>query len=469
MLQRILDNIEAILVELRDNNINFEFDVKDKRLNMFRMDINLRKSISQYDGDGSPSWYPLQEWSQNRFDPKYFFDENGKMFSYISEALLTLDTYLKRLGMNVKVHCKRDYKGGFNVTMKEFTEIDPEGLNLVIIGIDKDHRTPRLEKRIYSYSQFINEELKDINTNISGGRFKEIDKIYNDEDAHVKSKASGILLKDKLRKEEMDSIITALEQGAKPSDFNTKNDPKLQRILVLMNNLKFLKDKLKEDGRLQCEYCGKGPLIIYDVVASKFKNLIDNPYYRLNQDFDAEWGATCDHKDPQSLGGDKFDYNNLAVCCYRCNQRKRSMPYKQWMERIGKTNESLVVPRQPIDQMADTFIIEVFDKFDIDYCKPEDEEKMDYAQEAYWTFVFEDRDGKGGLLEKPYEQFLEICWLESELYTNVMNELLAVKSMVERRTGYTYKLKHSTSWGYGFITIETRDIYGNFLRPEENI
>ena len=129
-------------------------------------------------------------------------------------------------------------------------------------------------------------------------------------------------------------------------------------------------------------------------------------------------------------------------------------------------NESLVVPRQPIDQMADTFIIEVFDKFDIDYCKPEDEEKMDFAKEGYWTFVFEDRDGKGGLLEKPYPQFLEICWLDSELYTNVMNELIAVKSMVERRTGYSYKLKHSTSWGYGFITIETRDIYGNFLRPE---
>lgn len=47
-----------------------------------------------------------------------------------------------------------------------------------------------------------------------------------------------------------------------------------------------------------------------------------------------------------------------------------------------------------------------------------------------------------------------------------MNELLSVKSMVERRTGYSYKLKHNTSWGYGFITIETRDIYGNFLRPE---
>ena len=122
-------------------------------------------------------------------------------------------------------------------------------------------------------------------------------------------------------------------------------------------------------------------------------------------------------------------------------------------------SESLVVPRQPIDQMADTFIPEVFDKFDIDYCTPEDEVKMGDSRTPYWTFVFEDR-------ETPYEQILEICWLDSELYTNIMNELLSVKSMVERRTGYSYKLKHNTSWGYGFITIETRDIYGNFLRPE---
>ena len=213
MLQRILDNIEGILVELKDNDIDFELDVKDKRLNMFRMDIILRKS-----------------WRNNTFDPEYFFDKNGKMFNYISEALLTLDTYLKKLGMNVKVHCRRNRDRGFNITMEEFTEMDPKNLNLVIIGINKDHRTPKLEKRVYSFSQFLT---------------------------------------------------------------------------------------------------------------------------------------------------------------------------KQWMERIGKTNESLVVPRQPIDQMTDTFIPEVFDKFDIDYCKPEDEEKMGNSRTPYWTFVFEDRDGK------PYEQFLD--------------------------------------------------------------
>jgi len=462
MLQQILDNIEGILVELIDNQIDFDFDVKDKRDKFLRFDIRFFPEFIR--GGGLSRYFPYLE----------FYGRDGKLKPYIKEALLTLDTYLKNKLMYVKVHSLFGNEG-IMMSIPEFTRIEGSmatSIKMFTIGVSVNHLARGKanrnikERRIYSYSQFINEELKDITKNVSGsGRSREVTKIYNDEDAYIKSPAAGVLLNNKFRKEEMDSIITALQQGVKPEEFSIK-DPKLLRILVLANNLKFLKDTLKEKGRLQCEYCDKGPLIIYDVAPDKFSNLIDNPYYRLNQDFDAEWGATCDHKDPQSLGGDKFDYSNLAVCCYRCNQRKRSMPYKQWMERIGKTNESLVVPRQPIDQMADTFIVEVFDKFDIDYCKPEDEEKMDYAQEAYWTFVFEDRDGKGGLLEKPYEQFLEICWLESELYTNVMNELLAVKSIVERRTGYTYKLKHSTSWGYGFITIDTRDIYGNFLRPE---
>lgn len=355
------------------------------------------------------------------------------------------------LNTTLKTHRISDLIKDFAITNRPF--------NKIVISL-------RSNQNKFRAKRFLTEELKDITTNVSGSG-KEVTKIYNDEDAYIKSPAAGVLLNNKFKKEEMDSIITALQKGVKPDEFGSIEDPKLLRILVLANNLKFLKDTLKEKGRLKCEYCDKGPLIIYDVRPDKFSNLIDNPYYRLNLDFDPEWGATCDHKDPQSLGGDKFDYSNLAVCCYRCNQRKRSMPYKQWMERIGKTNESLVVPRQPIDQMADTFIVEVFDKFDIDYCKPEDEEKMGNSRTPYWTFTFEDRDGKGGLLEKPYPQFLEICWLNSELYTNVMNELLAVKSMIERRTGYTYKLKHDTSWGYGFITILTRDIYGNFLRPEE--
>jgi hypothetical protein len=156
MLQQILDNIEGILVELKDNDINFEFDIKDKRLNMFRMDINLRKSLSQYGDPNAPEWFALQQWKNNNFDPKYFFDENGKMINYISEVLLTLDTYLKKLGMNVKVHYKRIVKVRSNpITIEEFTKIwNPCQIDLVIISIDKDHRTPKLEKVINSYSQF---------------------------------------------------------------------------------------------------------------------------------------------------------------------------------------------------------------------------------------------------------------------------------------------------------------------------
>ena len=140
MLQQILDNIEGILVELKDNDINFEFDVKDKRVNMFRMDIKFIKE---------------DRYGFKISSIKELFDEeNDKMTSYISEAFLTLDAYLKKLGMNVKVHCKKDYESGFNITMEEFTEIDPKNLNLVIIGINKDHRTPKLEKCMLYLKRF---------------------------------------------------------------------------------------------------------------------------------------------------------------------------------------------------------------------------------------------------------------------------------------------------------------------------
>jgi hypothetical protein len=455
MLQQILDNIEGILIELKDNDINFEFDVKDKRLNMFRMDINLRKSLSQYD-DESPSWYPLQQWNQNNFDPKYFFDENGRMFNYISEALLTLDSYLKKLGMNVKVHCQNRAEHGFNITMKEFTEIDPERLNLVIIGIDKDHTTPKLERRINSYSQFINETFD--KSSIKDFCERYLAYLLDDEDYSIE--------------------LTVPRRGG-TSFWTNSEGPQIA---------------ISKKGDLIRWNDVKDHMIPFLTILNKEYNCFSNIDFKIGSNFVDTTLVT--HRMQELIKDFAIIHRpfNKIVISLRSNQNKfRAKRFlteelrninanisggRFRMERIGKTNESLVVPRQPIDQMADTFIIEVFDKFDIDYCKPEDEEKMDYAQEAYWTFVFEDRDGKGGLLEKPYEQFLQICWLESELYTNVMNELLAVKSMVERRTGYTYKLKHSTIWGkkeekergkYGFITIETRDIYGNFLRPEENI
>jgi 5-methylcytosine-specific restriction endonuclease McrA len=94
-----------------------------------------------------------------------------------------------------------------------------------------------------------------------------------------------------------------------------------------------------KEGELRCEYCDKGPLTIYDFTKRKGDpEFIGNKYYKFKEEFKKEDGATCDHKNPQGKGGDKFGYDNLAVCCYRCNQNKKSMSYEDWMKRINKEN-----------------------------------------------------------------------------------------------------------------------------------
>ena len=36
-----------------------------------------------------------------------------------------------------------------------------------------------------------------------------------------------------------------------------------------------------------------------------------------------------------SKGGDKFDYENLAVCCHRCNQKKDDMSWDRWVKSMS--------------------------------------------------------------------------------------------------------------------------------------
>lgn len=112
------------------------------------------------------------------------------------------------------------------------------------------------------------------------------------------------------------------------------------KLLVTLNNLQFLKD-MEKKGPLYCEYCDEGPLVIYDITNTPSESDLNNPNYRFNQNFNEKDGATCDHRIPQSKGGDKFDYSNLAVCCYKCNQKKKNMDYDAWMNSI---NESLIEP-----------------------------------------------------------------------------------------------------------------------------
>ena len=197
--------------------------------------------------------------------------------------------------------------------------------------------------RIKSYIDFINEELQRVVSDQSGsGRTKSLDTIWDDP-VSSKSPSSGILLRQQLKDREFNDLRRAISSDV--PDYVIKNmikggDAKLNKFKVTLNNLQFLKDKAKE-GELRCEYCDKGPLVIYDFNPDELTpENIDKPGYRFNTKFSDEDGATCDHKQPQSKGGDKFDYSNLAVCCRPCNKKKSNMSWEEW-KKLMKITENL--------------------------------------------------------------------------------------------------------------------------------
>jgi hypothetical protein len=158
----------------------------------------------------------------------------------------------------------------------------------------------------------------------NSGMLRVIDSIHDDP-TNPKSMSSYILLKEKLKNEEHKDIMDKF--------LSNKIDD--EKTVITINNMKFLKDRKLELGHLYCEYCGKGPLKIYEL---NFDKMAKNPNMKLNGAF--KWfnrinGATCDHKVPKSAGGDKFDYSNLAVCCSFCNERKGSMSWQDWKKEIN--------------------------------------------------------------------------------------------------------------------------------------
>lgn len=185
---------------------------------------------------------------------------------------------------------------------------------------------------ILKFLQFIKEELTNLRYDSSNsGNTRSIHKIYDDEDPDPKSLASGLLLRNKLKQEEIESISNMLG-GEIPKHF--LENRRIMKLLVVFNNLKFLKDMLVKKGELRCEYCDKSPLVIYDISknSDNIHKFLKNPWHRMSDKFDPVDGATCDHKNPQSKGGNKFDYDNLAICCSSCNQKKADMSYEEWMK-----------------------------------------------------------------------------------------------------------------------------------------
>ncbi len=85
---------------------------------------------------------------------------------------------------------------------------------------------------------------------------------------------------------------------------------KINGFKQMLYNTKFLQHVLKEHGELHCEYCGEENLRLYHWKHDKIKSHHDM--------------ATVDHFLPKSEFPELAkDYDNLKVCCYKCNQDKK--------------------------------------------------------------------------------------------------------------------------------------------------
>lgn len=178
---------------------------------------------------------------------------------------------------------------------------------------------------IKKFKKFISEELHILTHQSSSGRTKEFDVILDDPSTNL-SASAGILLRQRLKREEIQEVHNILNHFNCPI---TLNDAINYENAIKLNNFKFLKDRKSENISLYCEYCNRGPLKIYGYSLSALKR------GRFFSSFNAIDGATCDHKEPISKGGDVFNYNNLAVCCSSCNEKKGNMTWENWIKEIN--------------------------------------------------------------------------------------------------------------------------------------
>ncbi len=109
---------------------------------------------------------------------------------------------------------------------------------------------------------------------------------------------------------------------------------KKQPLKERMEWMKF-RDEWIKNKELTCFYCGK--ILLSD--APQNPKSIKDYVFKRKQDIKKELIATVDHVVPVSKGGERFDPENLVVCCNNCNQSKRDLSVEQWQEK--KKDEQL--------------------------------------------------------------------------------------------------------------------------------
>ena len=132
--------------------------------------------------------------------------------------------------------------------------------------------------------------------------------IMNDGDVCIKSYDALILLNDYLRELDVDYMKSKWE---------------LQEYLNRRHL--YLKKIKKQTGDLVCHYCGKNHLEI----GHRDANLA----YLNNKN---KMLATIDHVIPVSSGINVLDENNWVVACKKCNSRKGSMNYDDFINKNKK-------------------------------------------------------------------------------------------------------------------------------------
>ena len=136
------------------------------------------------------------------------------------------------------------------------------------------------------------------------GNTKFFDVIFNNQNAHIKSKAAYSLLRDKLK---------VLDESY------VKTQDNLSKWLIFREEY-LLEVQNENSGNLTCSYCGLDHLEIGGRSKEDMQKNNKNPKL-----------ATVDHITAMSKGGEKFDKENMLVSCKKCNKSKSNKTLENFL------------------------------------------------------------------------------------------------------------------------------------------